>query len=471
MRTLVLGIDIGTTSIKVALVDTSGNQVIAEATRNTEANIQTSQDREYLANEQDVQKIIISLQICLSALPKHDLLDVKHIGICGQMHGVLLWQRNGAWKHNAQYKRFDIECKSTSNLVTWQDGRCDEAFLSTLPSPESNCPISTGYGCATLFWLQRHSRETIQSYDCAGTIQDFVVAMLCNLHNPVMSEHNAASWGYYNTSSQSWNTAILERAGFPTPLLPDVVSPGTEVGRLQRDWYTIPQGASVHVALGDMQCSIYSCLKRDNDAALNISTSTQLAYCMPDGFVPPNKDVAEVNPVTHVPYFEGRFIAVAASLTGGNALAAFVKMLQQWIHDLGINGIPQSEIWNKVTSLGETSPDTNLNIKPTLYGERHDPNHNASVEGITTGNIGLGSVYRALCKGVINNLYSMMSRDDLRAASIDRVIGVGTALSKNPALGREFETLYDVKVVSGGGADAATGVALATMKHVSCQQN
>ena len=32
---------------------------------------------------------------------------------------------------------------------------------------------------------------------------------------------------------------------------------------------------------------------------------------------------------------QGRYIAVAASLTGGNALAAFVRMVQQWCMELG----------------------------------------------------------------------------------------------------------------------------------------
>jgi sedoheptulokinase len=43
-----------------------------------------------------------------------------------------------------------------SPLFTWQDSRCDEDFLSTLPTPASNLRLATGYGCATIFWLQRN---------------------------------------------------------------------------------------------------------------------------------------------------------------------------------------------------------------------------------------------------------------------------------------------------------------------------
>jgi sedoheptulokinase len=42
-------------------------------------------------------------------------------------------------------------------------------------------------------------------------------------------------------------------------------------------------------------------------------------------------------PVEYFPYFNGKYLAVAASLNGGNTMAAFVRMLQQWTLELGFN--------------------------------------------------------------------------------------------------------------------------------------
>ncbi len=39
-------------------------------------------------------------------------------------------------------------------------------------------------------------------------------------------------------------------------------------------------------------------------------------------------------------HHQGRYIAVAASLTGGNALATLVRMIQLWCMELGCN-VPQ----------------------------------------------------------------------------------------------------------------------------------
>lgn len=56
-----------------------------------------------------------------------------------------------------------------------------------------------------LFLLWLDSPDFLKSYDAAGTIQDYVAAMLCGQERSRMSVHNAASWGYFNTTSKSWN--------------------------------------------------------------------------------------------------------------------------------------------------------------------------------------------------------------------------------------------------------------------------
>ena len=37
---------------------------------------------------------------------------------------------------------------------------------------------------------------------------------------------------------------------------------------------------------------------------------------------------------------QNRYIAVAASMTGGNSLATFIRMIQQWVIQLGVS-VPQ----------------------------------------------------------------------------------------------------------------------------------
>lgn len=72
------------------------------------------------------------------------------------MHGVTLWKTSSKiTKVNGAF-RLDIDKENVSHLYTWQDGRCDEDFLKTLPKTTSHLPVHTGYGCATLFWFAKH---------------------------------------------------------------------------------------------------------------------------------------------------------------------------------------------------------------------------------------------------------------------------------------------------------------------------
>jgi hypothetical protein len=43
---------------------------------------------------------------------------------------------------------------------------------------------------------------------------DFLVTMLTENDTVVMSAHNAASWGYYDTVKKSWNVQVRKMGSF-----------------------------------------------------------------------------------------------------------------------------------------------------------------------------------------------------------------------------------------------------------------
>lgn len=58
----------------------------------------------------------------------------------------------------------------------------------------------------------------------------------------------------------------LKDAGFPLHLLPQCVPSGGLAGQTCSDWHGIPAGTPVGAALGDFQCSVYSCMSARTDA-------------------------------------------------------------------------------------------------------------------------------------------------------------------------------------------------------------
>ncbi|XP_006275251.2 sedoheptulokinase [Alligator mississippiensis] len=454
-----LGIDLGTTSVKAALVvaGETGPVVAESCSRETRARADSPAAGPQ-GTEQDVQRIIRAVNECLAALPQQQLQRVSRVGISGQMHGVVFWKRNQGCSWTESGTGSTWEPAAVSHLVTWQDSRCSCSFLSSLPQPQSHISLATGFGCATIFWYLKNNPDFLKSYDAAGTIHDYVVAMLCDLEKPLMSVQNAASWGYFSSRSKSWNTEILRESGFPIHLLPEVGDPGVVAGRMSRGWHGIPKGAEVGLALGDFQCSVYSCLAERSDAVLNISTSAQLTVSMPCGFQPAETPDSSSS-VTYFPYFDGHYLAVAASLNGGNVLAMFVNMLGQWIAELGLE-VLESTLYTRTIKAALAQRDTGLSICPTVFGERHEPEQLASVTGIAASDLSLGHVTRGLCRGIVQNLRSMLPAECLREAGVKRILGSGSALSRNEVLRQEVERAFPFPVVYGKDVDAAVGAAL-----------
>ncbi|OWK14750.1 hypothetical protein Celaphus_00000865 [Cervus elaphus hippelaphus] len=417
-RSVTLGIDLGTTSVKAALVeaapgDPSEFVVLASCARAARAETAAqSAAAGPQGQEQDVRRIIQALHECLAALPREQLRKVCGIGVISNSDSP---RPSCAWTEAGTAPVF--EPRAVSHLVTWQDGRCSSEFLASLPQPESHLSVATGFGCATIFWLLKNR---------------------------------------------------LAAAGFPVQLLPDVAEPGSVAGRTSQAWFEIPRGTQVGVALGDLQASVYSCMAQKTDAVLNISTSVQLVASMPSGFQPAQTPDPAA-PVAYFPYFDRTYLAVAASLNGGNVLATFVHMLVQWMADLGLE-VEESMVYSCMIQAAAQQRDTCLTITPTVLGERHLPDQLASVTGISSSDLSLGHVTRALCRGIIQNLHSMLPFQQLREWGVERVIGSGSALSRNEVLKQEVQRAFPLPVSYGQDVDAAVGAALVMLQRSLSQQ-
>ncbi|KPP67856.1 sedoheptulokinase-like, partial [Scleropages formosus] len=450
----ILGVDMGTSSVKVVLLETYSKTVTDSCSLPTHADIS---GRHTLAMEQDPLKIIDALNQCVASLPRDKLKKVIRIGVCGQMHGVMFWKAKTACCWDTKDGSCLFWPKDVSQLVTWQDGRCSSDFLSSLPQPNSHLSVATGFGCATIFWYLTYRPEFLTKFTAAGTIHDYVVAMLCGSEKCLMSTQNAASWGYFCTHTSQWNMDILKDSGFPVHLLPEPVPSGCRAGFTSTEWHGIPAKTAVAAALGDLQCAVYSCMTDRTDAVLNISTSAQLSFAMPTDFVPP-AEPDPLLPVSYFPYFDG-YLAVAASLNGGNVMATFVEMLIAWMKELGVD-MDDSTVYVQLIEAALNQASSDLEVRPTILGERHNTSSLGLVSNITGSNISLGHVTRAVCRGIIQNIITMLPPQSLLETGVKRIMGSGSVLARNKVLRQEAERAFPLPINYGKDVDSAVGVAM-----------
>lgn len=296
----ILGIDIGTTTVKVCLIDGRMKRKIAEQSKCTNAQIYSDVADVEAHDEQCPGKIVLALQNCLLALKKDDLNKVTHIGICGQMHGVILWNPT-CWTYNEKDRQYVLNKEHITNLITWQDRRCSEKFLMQLPGCSSTQFVkpASGYGCATMFWLLKHGFN-FDGFTCGGTIQDFIVSMITNRHRCIMTPQNGASFGYFNPEMNQWDSEALQEANFPCHILLETGPEDRPAGLLKHSWCGVSKHAVVFPAMGDTQCAVFSGLRHEEKTALlHIGTSAQLSFVLNKRYEP-IKDYSSV-----FPYFDG----------------------------------------------------------------------------------------------------------------------------------------------------------------------
>ncbi|TMS14151.1 Sedoheptulokinase [Larimichthys crocea] len=339
MSAYILGVDVGTTSVKAVLLETGSKAVVAGHALPTSSDI--IDDSGIKAKEQHTGRIIDTLNRCISVLPADKLKHVSSIGLSGQMHGVLFWKAKGGCDWS---KRDFFTAGDTSQLITWQDGRCSSDFLSVSSSTRLTSQ------CSHRVWL-------LQQY-----------------------------------------------------------------------------------------------------SVLNISTSAQLTFAMPADFKPPNSP-QPASSISYFPYFKDSYLAVAASLNGGNVLATFVEMLTAWMKELGAE-LSDSCVYEKMIRSALNQETTDLRVSPTILGERHNPLCLGQVNNISPTNLSLGHLTRAMCRGVLDNITSMMPAERLQQAGVSRIVGTGSAIAHNQVLRQEVEKAFPQPVVYGQNADSAVGVAM-----------
>ncbi|VDM84953.1 unnamed protein product [Strongylus vulgaris] len=154
-----LGIDLGTTSIKVCVMQ--GDKILTEGHVHHKANIS---DRG--VGIQDARKIITEAEKLLKDVIKRVKTEfgqnISRIGIAGQQHGLVLWNADAL-------RRGVLDC---SELYNWMYPG-DPSAPVKLPKSKSN-RVFPGYGMRTLCELASYSTfDPEKHWDRCGNIMDY----------------------------------------------------------------------------------------------------------------------------------------------------------------------------------------------------------------------------------------------------------------------------------------------------------
>ena len=202
----VLGIDIGTSGTKTVLFDVSGNPLAYETVEYPlyqPFNGWAEQNPEdwYNATIQGIKSVIGKSGINPS--------EIKGIGLSGQMHGLVL---------------LDKEDKVIRPAIIWCDSRsakeCEE--LTNMVGKErlieiTANPALTGFTASKLLWVKNNERSNFQKISHILLPKDYVRLKLTGDYATEVSD--ASGMQMLDVANRCWSSEILEKLGISEDML------------------------------------------------------------------------------------------------------------------------------------------------------------------------------------------------------------------------------------------------------------
>ena len=253
-----LGIDIGTSGVKVVVLDQHGS-VVGQGTAAL-----TVQRPHPLWSEQDPDAWWKATIAAVQAIDPSVRRSVRGIGLAGQMHGATL---------------LDADDRPLRPAILWNDGRCFaecaalERAVPKLRTISGNIAMP-GFTAPKLLWVREHEPEIFAKIATVLLPKDYVRLLMTGDKASDLSDSAGTLW--LDVGGRCWSDEILTACGLTQAQMPALYE-GTEItGTLTADVAELWGVPQVPVAAGGSDNAAGAVgvgVVKDGDALLSLGTS------------------------------------------------------------------------------------------------------------------------------------------------------------------------------------------------------
>ncbi|MDJ0754620.1 MAG: xylulokinase [Ardenticatenaceae bacterium] len=346
MMNCFLGIDLGTSSVKVALFSRDHLALVGETSRE----YAVAHPRPGTAEQNPADWWIAVVDAVRRVTQAVDPTAVQAIGLDGQMHGCVCVDRDGEVIYPAVIWADSRAAAEVDDLTRWQN--TTNALLPGRPA--------AGFAAATMWWLRRHRPDIVSRTAAVLSVKDWV---RWRLTGEIAADHSDASamW-LYDLSRRDWSADLITHIGWRIDQLPPLKFSGEMAGPLRASAAAeLGLPAAIPVAIGAADLAAQ---------ALGhgvISPGQLLATVGTGGQILTPLARPEIDPLRKTYTFAhaspNRFYQQAAILAAGLAL--------RWLRDL-LGMTEDGQAYAKLSALAAdvTAGAEGLLFLPYLAGER-----------------------------------------------------------------------------------------------------
>lgn len=313
-----LGIDIGTSSVKVSVVDAQTQKCVANAFYpDTEAPIISLKTGWAEQNPDMWWEYLQQALMRANVSGKYNPKDIAAIGIAYQMHGLVAVNKQQL---------------ALRNSIIWCDSRAVEYGENAFHSiGEENCLCNLlnspgNFTAAKLAWVKRNEPETFKQIYKIMLPGDFIAMRLTH---EITTTPSALSEGvFWNFTKNNISEEVMQHFGFDKDIIPEIKNVFSTHGFLNKevaDKLGLKQGIPVSYKAGDQLNNALSLnVLQPGEVAATAGTSGVI-YAVTDKLVYDKQ--SRINSFVHVNHAKEKRIGVLLCINGAGIMNSWTKKL------------------------------------------------------------------------------------------------------------------------------------------------
>jgi xylulokinase len=403
-----LGIDLGTSSVKVVVYSTTGKIL---GLGSAEYPILTPQPG--WAEQDPEHWWTATVQAVRSAQAAAGQPEILAIGFSGQMHGPAL---------------LDKQDRLLGNAIIWADQRSGPLLdeIESLIGKKRLAEVcgtapAAGFLIATLRWLQRYDPERLEKIGAILLPKDYVRFRITG--EVATDASDAAATGLFDVAQRIWAWEVIESLGLPRTIFPAIRDSAEVCGKLQPEPATelgLNPGIPVAAGSADQPAqAVGNGLIEPGQGSVTLGTGGQV-------FVPLAAPVFDAQGRLHTfcHALPTRWYLLGAMLSAGMALRWARQVLR--CDQISYRDLDQMAAAVPIGSEG-------LVFLPYLVGERSplmDPHARGTFAGLTLRH-DTGHLFRAVLEGISYAMRQIVETIEETGVHMDCWVASGNGLASH----------------------------------------